>query len=72
METQKRKAGRPPVASTARNERIMVRLTEDEYEVLRLAAGAYGMDVSGWVRTLAVNAAISTVQASVEGDYAGT
>ena len=71
METQKRKAGRPPVASTARNERIMVRLTEDEYEVLRLAAGTYGMDVSRWVRTLAVNAAISTVQASVEGTDAG-
>jgi uncharacterized protein (DUF1778 family) len=72
METQKRKAGRPAVAGAARSERIMVRLTEDEYEVLRLAAGAYGMDVSGWVRTLAVNAAISTVQASVEDADAGT
>jgi len=70
METQKRKAGRPSATGTTRSERIMVRLTEDEYEVLRLAADAYGMDVSGWVRALAVNAAISTVQANVEGNDA--
>lgn len=72
METQKRKAGRPPTTGIARNDRIMIRLTEDEYEVLRMAAGVYNMDVSGWVRALAVNAAISTVQANMEGTDAGS
>jgi len=58
METKvKRGRGRPPVDGESRNERIMVRLTEDELHLLEEVARQAGMTVSAWTRAVSTRAA---------------
>ena len=55
--TVKRGRGRPPVDGESRNERIMVRLTEDELHLLEEVARQAGMTVSAWTRAVSTRAA---------------
>jgi uncharacterized protein (DUF1778 family) len=47
-----RRRGRPPVTGVARNSRLSLRLTEDEYALCQDRADRLGLSLADWVRTV--------------------
>ena len=62
MSTERRRVGRPPRAGVPATSKLMIRVTDAELDAIRAAAFMRGVDVSTFVRGIALRAAKRTLQ----------